>query len=656
MRTKRFKFTFLLLLLATMGVMTSCVQDDDFETPDLGINPPDIDGEVISISAVKDILRQAEGENGSLNGSEQHTFQDTDLYMKGYVISSDEAGNFYQEMVLQDKAENPTSGIKILVDANPLYTKYEIGRQVYVELDGFTIGFSNGIIALGITRAGSDYVDNAPKAFADKILRTPEMDTIVPLEVQIADFSRQYDNMFVKLTNVEFPAEIALGTNAKSFAGESDDEYDAQRALESCNGGTTSVSTSTFSDFKSMALPTKMGSLSGVLMKTFDGSEYVIKLNSPEDIHFDQPRCDGENPGTPSEPGDPSVVSIPFSEDFEGLTDYDPINFDGWTNQDVSGSSRVWEARSFDSNGYAQMSAFQASGMVETWLVTPGLDLSTVSSAVLSFETKDGHYNGDALTVYVSTDFDGDASTATWTPLTNVTLAQGHSSGYAPDFIASGNVDLSSYIGQTVYVGFKYKGSDSGITTTFQLDNVSVTESGASGGGSNGLSLPFTEDFSGQTAYEAVTVDGWSNIDVTGSTYLWEAREYNSNFYAQMSAFQATGAVETWLVSPALDLTSVSAASLSFSSKDGHYNGDALTVYVSTDFSGNAAAATWTPLTGITLSNGHANGYGPSFVPSGDVDLSSFAGETIYIGFKYVGDANGVTSTYQIDDIAVVEN
>src|SRR5699024_253261 len=139
-----------------------------------------------------------------------------DLYMTGYVISSDEAGNFHQELVLQDKSENPTAGIKLMIEASPLFTKFEVGRKVYVELDGFTVGFSNGVIALGIPTAGSDFVNRVPRAFESKILRSPEKNNIVPLELNISDFQRKYDNLFIRLNNVEFPANIALGDNAKT--------------------------------------------------------------------------------------------------------------------------------------------------------------------------------------------------------------------------------------------------------------------------------------------------------------------------------------------------------------------------------------------------------------------------------------------------------
>ena len=39
-----------------------------------------------------------------------------DYIMEGFVVSSDENGNFEKRLVLQDAIENPTAGIQFLID------------------------------------------------------------------------------------------------------------------------------------------------------------------------------------------------------------------------------------------------------------------------------------------------------------------------------------------------------------------------------------------------------------------------------------------------------------------------------------------------------------------------------------------------------------
>lgn len=304
-------FSFWGLLLIYMMCL-SCVRDDDFAVPDMTINQQSISGDTVDIATVKSIFAQEAGYFGDLRGEEQYTFEDTDFYMPAYVVSSDESGNFYQELILQDKAEHPTSGIKIMLQKDPLYTKYEIGRKVYVALDGFTIGFSNGVFALGVPEAGNNFIDNAPKSFEDKIIRTKKRDSIIPLQVEISELMEDeyaFGNLFVVLTDVQFTEEVIQNQSKQTFAADAEDFYDALRPLEECSGsGLLSLMTSTFADFKTLKLPDKKGNILGIATKTYDGSDWAIKLNSPSAIHFDKDRCGvTEDPEEPKDPQDPEL-------------------------------------------------------------------------------------------------------------------------------------------------------------------------------------------------------------------------------------------------------------------------------------------------------------------------------------------------------------
>ncbi|MFP3813336.1 DUF5689 domain-containing protein, partial [Bacillus sp. SIMBA_005] len=51
----------------------------------------------------------------------------TDQIFDGYVVSSDENGNFYKTISFQDKPENPTVGLQIEVDKSSNYADYPVG-------------------------------------------------------------------------------------------------------------------------------------------------------------------------------------------------------------------------------------------------------------------------------------------------------------------------------------------------------------------------------------------------------------------------------------------------------------------------------------------------------------------------------------------------
>ena len=123
------------------------------------------------------------------------------------------------------------------------------------------------------------------------------------------------------------------------------------------------------------------------------------------------------------------------------------------------------------------MSANKHEGVIENWLVTPALKLG--KDMILSFDMKLGYYNGDALSLFVSTDFNGEASnisTATWTNLTSqLKIDKSSVGGYDVNW-TNYKIDLSSYTGKTIHVAFKYLGNgtkgESLISTTYQLDNI----------------------------------------------------------------------------------------------------------------------------------------------------------------------------------------
>ena len=124
----------------------------------------------------------------------------------------------------------------------------------------------------------------------------------------------------------------------------------------------------------------------------------------------------------------------------------------------------------------AATSFFENPDTANRWLITPAINLDASTAEQLTFKTNVGYYNGDALSVYVSTDFTGnsaDIGDATWLAV-DATLPQGPTSGYGTTFTNSGPINVSCLEGN-MYVAFKYLGSSTGITTTFQVDDVKVT-------------------------------------------------------------------------------------------------------------------------------------------------------------------------------------
>ena len=472
-KMKTLKINKLILLLIGLVVFNGCVQDDEFSTPDTTINEPNIpDNAIIPISALAGELAQAQG-NSSLDYSDEsttysYTFNENPLYVEGYVISSDEGGNFFEEIIIQDNFENPTIGIKLLIDVNPLFIRYEPGRKVYVKLNGLSVGITNGVLTLGVLNGNE--VDKIPSASEnDVVFRSAEKVELVPLPLDFADFADDKTNLYVQLQDVQFNRNQATGDNPQTFASEESDQFDGERTLESCATAASVVfSTSTFADFKGLTLPSGRGSINAILTKNFFGDTFNVNINSPEDINFDSTdRCDPDFLECSGPSGGGSVI---FEEDFEGFGTYDS---EGWDNINVSGTDTDWFVSSFSGNFYSRISAFNSDNdEADVWLVTPQINLDATAGEELSFDVESAFDTGTILSVYASTDYAGDPTTATWQIL-DADIPVGPSSGFG-GFESVGPINISCLDGDVVF-GFFYEGSDPSATTRYHLDNVVVT-------------------------------------------------------------------------------------------------------------------------------------------------------------------------------------
>ena len=73
--------------------------------------------------------------------------------VKAQVVSSDQQGNLYRTMYIQDE----TGGIELKMGTRNLYNEYKMGQWVYVDCNGLAIGNYRGMIQLGYPSSDPDY-------------------------------------------------------------------------------------------------------------------------------------------------------------------------------------------------------------------------------------------------------------------------------------------------------------------------------------------------------------------------------------------------------------------------------------------------------------------------------------------------------------------
>ena len=132
-------------------------------------------------------------------------------------------------------------------------------------------------------------------------------------------------------------------------------------------------------------------------------------------------------------------------------------------------------------------------------------------------------------------------------------------------------------------------------------------------------------------------------------TYVWA----HASNYSCMKASAYVGqayATESWLVSPAIDLSEVTAATLKFDQAVNYASPQgALSMMISTDYAGDVTAANWTEL---NLDQWPA-GSNWTFMNS-TADLTSFVGQTVTIAFKYTSTTSAA-ATWEVKNFVVEE-
>jgi len=478
---KNIKFNNLFALLAVFAIAVSCVKSDDFDVPQTTVQEePNLEG--FTEVPLESLGGQYEQERADF------TYEETNSYVSGYVISSDEAGNFFEEIIIQDNPTNPTIGVRVLIDENPLFTRYEVGRKVFVKLDGLTLGISNGVLTLGI--AGSNFIEPIPFPLEDDfILRSTEVAEINPVTVSLEelaaidlgagdDVAFRLTNLYVRVANVQFTKAQVIDNNF-TYAAEGSDEFDGERILESCDDGSTLIfSTSTFADFKAALLPTGRGEISGILTKNFFGDVFNLVVNDPSTVLLtDENRCDPEPlfiepfECSGSASGGSNVV---FEEDFETFNAIEDYVAAGWTNVNTTEGSTVWEIGNFDNNNYAQITGFNTGEtLINSWLVTPSINMDNTSGEALNMRIQTNFDNGRILRVLFSENFTGDVTAASWKDLTQFEAPVGPSGGFG-DFVNVGPINLSCIDG-TIHIAFLYEGSDPAATTRYHVDDIEIS-------------------------------------------------------------------------------------------------------------------------------------------------------------------------------------
>lgn len=441
--------------------LSSCIIEPEFRIPEL-VNLEPEEGATSDMGTAINAFKQAD--------TDIFTFDaDAAVIIGAYIISSDETGNFYKTLIVQDSPENPLNGLEIKIDMRSYYNKYNLGRKILLRLSGLSIQEVNGKYVVGYL-SGNSLVD-IPESLLDHfIIRSLETAEIVPNSISLEMISPSLINTFVTVEKVQF-LKVDQG---KSFASEPYDKYNGERIIEQCDNLAKSfLFTSSYADFSTNPLPEDRFRMMAVLTRDSYSGEITFILNSPDDIEFvDQKRCDPvffECPLLPER----DIKDVLYYENFERLGNTKDIEKIGWENINVNFGNARFRKRSKNENTFLQISAYDSKEYVmEVWLIGPSIDLDGSENEFLTFETRSTFEEGSLLTCWFSKDYTENVKNANWQQL-EVEISVGSRDGSNEIFLNSGAVQLDCLEGK-IRLAFRYLGSDPGASTTYDLDNIVI--------------------------------------------------------------------------------------------------------------------------------------------------------------------------------------
>jgi hypothetical protein len=440
---KKYNLILAILLITTM---VSCVNPDTYETPaNLGVC-----GELTANKAVQDITSVSNGIT---------TKYVADDIIEAYVTSSDLGGNFYKSISLV--SVDGTVGFSMPIDDYNLYTKYEPGRKVFINMKNRYFNKQYGSTVIGSlynndtpSDPGDDKVGRISGAEYQSIL-TASCSSYVKEEtllnkLTVAQAKSDANlNKLIELDNVQFTDE-SLGkkfydTSLFTIGGATNHQ------IIDPNGSSVIVRISQYATFANEAIPSGSGKIVGVMTKY--NSDYQFMIRTINDVKLTRNRI------------------VPFFE--ESFSS----NFPNWEKRSISGA-QVWSLDTQYGNpgSCAKMTGYANStnNANEDWLISPVQNMSAITSATLSFDTAT-KFSGNPIVALISNNYNGlgNPASATWTTLT-ATLSPS-TGNYV--WTGSGAINISSFTGvgnSAVYIAFKYTSTTS-ASSTWEVDNVKIT-------------------------------------------------------------------------------------------------------------------------------------------------------------------------------------
>lgn len=675
-----------LLIAFTALFITSCVHDDKYDDPNLDdFQCQDLTA-TMTIAQVKALHPTAV----------RYVFPaDSPAIMEGYVSSSDETGNIYKTIFIQDDPVNPTHGFTISVDAVSTYTKFPQGSKIYIKLKGLALGTYGNLVQLGIEdpkaiTTGADAVSRIPEKLVPSIIfrSCTIRENIIPkvLTLQQMTSNENLLGALIQVNDAEFDSKILCSNYAPNGA-----TVDRQINDPTSTSGSRVIRNSGFASFSNQTLPAGKGKLIGIFSKFT--TTYQLYINKAEDLsdmnHF--PRKDG-------------ITKDPCGFDQTGLTlktvaevkqllngSITPITSDFFIKVKVTAND---ETNNFqrqiyveDASGGIRININKASlyqderfrvgkeifiklkdqsiGQIagEIQLGAPSTNPQIIGQIPENQVYKYFFDSGVGITAITPTERNINQLTAAdvgrWVKIKNVQFVKEDIvKNYAiKDFETRTIEDCT---GNKVILRTNYLATFAGTDVDGGKGDLSAIITSVNGVYQAMIPMQRNADFDNARCdgtlplvFTAIFTDGfdtlgnWNAVSVAG-TQVWGITTFgNPRPSAIMDGNRQAN--EDWLVlKTPVSLAGYKDAFFSFQT-DGRYSGPPLELYVTENYTGAPGTTTWTKVNaGLDTDLNNFAG----FVSSGRVSLKDYINKNVTIAFKYTSVSN-FSTTWEVDNFTI---
>lgn len=311
---------------ATLG-FSAC--QDDFDDPNLPV-PEAKNKPTISIAELKALYWQEDpnyaitvapwsselADKAAQAGVNLSLDEGQHLIVSGVVLSSDEAGNVFKNLVIFDG----TAALPLSINSYNLYLKYRRGQEIVLDLTGMDIGKYNGYMQVG----KKEWYENgqawevsfmAPETFTRgvELNGLPDLAKVDTLQIQSFDQLpatpaglQTYQGRLVRFNNVAWQNGGVDTYSTYHSSGVSQNIVDT-------NGATLAARTSGYSNFWNQTLPEGRGDV--VCILGYYGSAWQLTLlDGNSSMNFGNPTV------APGDESNPYSVAEAVAIEEEGKT------------------------------------------------------------------------------------------------------------------------------------------------------------------------------------------------------------------------------------------------------------------------------------------------------------------------------------------------